>query len=217
MSSGSPKERLQQNEVSQATQDLEFLKSIAVQLPGGFVKRRVVHLIGEVSEQISMLQDNIKEEKWKIRVRGAAQETILLTGLSPTTSLKDFVGLIYDATGYSSAVTSIVIDRTSKRILDCSGEGSLVSFGFQNNDSIVVEYGTQRQLASVGKIHQKLSSFQTLPSTSLEAVFLALHCCLLELGFICIAPMQTESSVPGFAPPLKGKCVYLSMRFNVYS
>ena len=205
MSSGSYREKLQPSEVSQAIHDLELLKSTVVQLPQGFVKKQVVHLIGEVSEQVNVLQNSFREEKWKIRVRGASQEMILLTGLSPTTPLKDFVGLIYDATGYSQAVTSLLIDRSSKRISVSADEGSLLSFGFQNNDSVVVEYSAQHRETSDGKISRKLSSFHTLPSTPSEAVFLALHCCLLELGFICIAPVQAESTVPGFAPPLKGE------------
>ena len=205
MSSGSSNEKLQPSEVSQAIQDLELLKSMTIQLPQGFVKKRVVHLIGEFDEQIRVLQNTSKEERWKIRVRGASEETILLTGLSPTTSLKEFIGLIHDATGYSSAVISLLIDRSAKRISASSDEGSLVSFGFQNNDSVVVEYSSQQRESMDGTISQKLSSFQILPSTPAEAVFLALHCCLLELGFICIAPVQAESSVPGFAPPLKGK------------
>ena len=199
----SVREVMQTSELPQSVIDLEQLKAFAVQLPHGFVKREVVRLIEGISEQINSLQ-SVKEEKWRIRVRVAAQETILLTGLNPATSLKEFLGLVYEATNYSSEVSSILIDRTGKRISSWTDDGSLVAYGFQNQDSVTVEYGSRKQESTHGKIAAKLSSFKVTPSSPVEAVFLSLHCCLLDLGFVTIAPVQAESSVPGFAPPLKG-------------
>lgn len=44
-----------------------------------------------------------------------------------------------------------------------------------------------------------------IPCSPLEAVSLASHAIILQMGFVCISERPDPNAVPGFAPPLSGK------------
>jgi hypothetical protein len=191
----------------QARSDLSLLQNMAVSLSTGYVKNEVVKLVNDISSRLNLLEAS--NEKWKVKVKLSTGETILLTGINPASSIKDLVTLVYDATNYAAEIKSMLNERTGIIVTNFEDKESLIAKGFRNLDTFLTEFqsnastDSQATLATQeSKVLQVLQSFRLLPTSHTEAVFLSLHCCLKELGFDCIAAAH-ESSVAGFAPPMK--------------
>jgi hypothetical protein len=54
-----------------------------------------------------------------------------------------------------------------------------------------------------------------IPCSSLEALALASHSILLQMGFVCISERPDPNAVPGFAPPLSGTFCLILFRLLV--
>lgn len=81
---------------------------------------------------------------------------------------------------------------------------SLVELGFINGDQVYVDFSTvdNSQTSEVNGL-QRLVFHNYYPTESAEAVALAVHCCVLDKGFVPL--YEQTNQVPGFAAPMKGK------------
>lgn len=161
---------------------------------------------------------------WRIKIRTPDLQTIYLVAVSPNTTMYDLKSMIESSLERPINFARIRVTRTGQ-VFSTFDSSTLESCGIQNNDVLSAELAstgttgsapatstsssTSNQNQSQGNNASKAppSPLSRMvpsgiwPANRFQAILLALHCCMLDSGFVCVA--EVPSSVPGFAPPLR--------------
>lgn len=193
--------------------DVEELRRLAMRLENGVIRERVDAVVRDATEELRSL-GALPEEKWRLKVVVEGGNSVMLVGLSPNCTVRELCGLVADATDLDMHESILKIGRTGAELAHGS-EVSLVATGLADMDAVHVRLPHQPQpkpqvLAQTpaaqpeSSLALRLQPFGIVPDSPLQALFLALHCSVLDLGFNCVAP--EINSVPGFAPSLRELC-----------
>jgi hypothetical protein len=168
-------------------------------LRSDYVKSALRKLALDISRDVEIATQSLgtKRNEWKIKVK-TEEGIIVITNLSPSSSLAYLINSIRDAVSPLIRINSLSILRTGMIITDLDEDVSLAVKGLQNLDILDVH---SDPLQNHSVILQRLNLHEIYPNSPLELVFLGLHCCLLDLSFVVL--ITDENIVPGFAPPLK--------------
>ena len=174
---------------------------------GSVVSSRVDELIREISEEV----------KAKTRLSGNAKRSgdsitiILFIGLLgykdprplqvlPTTTLSQLKLEIEKITGSNFATERIKVKRTGKAL----GQFDTKTLGeceIKDRDEILVDCRNVNEVLNPTGV-DRIATSGIQPKTACELLVLALHAFMLDEEFITV--VQLPSSVPGFAPSIKG-------------
>jgi hypothetical protein len=193
----------------------------------GFVGQSLQTMMREVQQCIEQEEARLSQHsaantttslRLKIKADG---QTVVLASVSPSTSMRELKALIESSLDKPLEISRIRVASTGQAwgVFD---EKSLASCSIQSNDVLTVDSATaaatslssssssrafapaSSQAAAAASTASPLSRVTAAglwPSNRFQTVLLALHCSMLEAGFVCVA--EVPSSVPGFAPPVR--------------
>lgn len=185
----------------------DLIRNLAALPENSIVRCELLHIVEELQHEIdrhTALVDGRGSFVLKLRYPNSND---IVTMIPPTSTLSEFKVLAehYASFGLGRIVLpdgSFISEFDDRQIHSC---------GINHNDVICLEGAFQEEEAegepSPRETHFK---FQTADASvdidldNIEAcVFVGLHSFVLDSGFICVA--VGTSSVPGFAPPVKGR------------
>lgn len=156
----------------------------------------------------------------RLKIKTPDGQTVVLASVSPATSMRELKALIESSLDKPLEISRIRVASTGQAwgVFD---DKTLAACSIQSNDVLTVDSATaasssssssssssrafapasSQAAASAASPLSRVTAAGLWPANRFQAVLLALHCSMLEAGFVCVA--EVPSSVPGFAPPVR--------------
>ena len=180
----------------------EFANSLR---KGSLVHSKIVGVIGAISRELEAQRSETKNDVWSLKLHVTIGPVVGLRNISLNSSstLNDVKSLVENQP-QSAIVERIKVKRTGRAWTQFDSR-PLSLCEIVNGDELLVECTAKAQkqfdkaitgLSRMEKCGVKLTS-------DLELLIAAVHCFILDQGFVSV--MELPSTVPGFAPSLRGK------------
>lgn len=217
------------SELNTMRKDTDILKSILPSLSeDGIAKNEISILLCKMDALVSEAESIDGGPKLRLKIKLETNETVILSNISSTCTIIQLKRLIEESVDRPIRIQHFKIVSNGFEIKNID-ERTIQSYNLQNLETLIVKEGTYQQqsnsttTSSQQSMSLKSASLQTatditeealpmnglyrLPSSGLritspfEALALAVHCELLDDGFI--TQFETPSTVAGFAPSIR--------------
>lgn len=183
---------------------------------GSVVHSKIVPVIAAITRDLATHDSQSKNEVWALKLQVTVGTTVGLRNiaLNKTSTLIDIKSLVENQP-QALSVDRIKVKRTGRAWTQFDTR-TIVDCEIINGDELLIDCTAKAQkqfdknvtgLARIENCDVKLNA-------AIDLLVAAIHCFILDLGFTCV--MELPSTVPGFAPSLRGKGVHnVELRSNL--